>query len=227
MIALSVVEVAVLYLLPVVFFIAVWLSVAFVIYLAVRSRLDFAFKQDLLRKFEAKRKLRSGRDRLTFPYVAKLIIGDNCIQAMLLYRVSHFLARHRLRGLAEMLHAFSRLMTHADISPLARIEPGLYLYHGHGTVVGKGVQIGKRALICQGVSVGAATIGDDVKIWAGAKIIGRVTLGDRSEVGANTVVLADVPADAIVFGVPARLAGSKARTDESALETPPAQSIPA
>jgi serine O-acetyltransferase len=224
-IALSVVEVAVLYLLPVAFFVAVWLIVALVIYLAVRSRLDFAFKHDLLRKFGAKRKLRSGRERLTFPYVAKLIIGDNCIQALLLYRVSHFLARHRLRGVAEMLHAFSRLVTHADISPLAEIGPGLYLYHGHGTVVGKGVRIGQRGLICQGVSVGGATIGDDVKIWAGAKIIGKVTLGDRSEVGANTVVLADVPADAIVFGVPARLAGSKARTDEAGAETPSARAI--
>ena len=216
-----------LYLLPLLFFVAVWLIVALVIYLAVRSRLEFAFKHDLLRKFEAKRKLRSGRDRMTFFYVAKLILGDNCVQATLLYRISHFFAHHRLRGLAEMTHSISRLMTHADISPLAKIEPGLYLYHGHGTVVGKGVRIGKRALICQGVSVGAATIGDDVKIWAGAKIIGKVTLGDRSEVGANTVVLADVPEDAIVFGVPARLAGSKARIDETAGETPPARTIDA
>ena len=215
MIALSFLEGAVLYLLPLLFVVALWLLTALVIYAAVRSPLDFAFKHDLWRKFEEKRKLRSGRDRMSFVYVAKLLIGDNCVQATLLYRISHFFARHRMRGVAEMTHAFSRFVTHADISPMARIGPGLLLYHGHGTVVGKGVRAGRRLLICQGVSVGGAAIGDDVKIWAGAKVIGKLTLGDRCEVGANTVVLADVPEDAIVFGVPARLAGSKARTDDA------------
>lgn len=218
MIALSVSQAIALYLVPLVFLFALWLTVTFVIYLSVRSPLDFDFKYDLLRKFEEKRLLPSGARRLSFLYVAKLLLGDSRIQAALLYRISHFLARRKMRTLAEMIHAFSQFATNTDLSPWAYIGPGLYVYHGFGTVVGKGARVGRRALICQGVSIsGRSIIGDDVKLWAGAKVLGRVTIGDRSEVGANAVVLEDVPPDSIVFGMPARLAGKKPapqRTDD-------------
>jgi serine O-acetyltransferase len=137
------------------------------------------------------------------------LLGDSCVQAAFLYRISHFLANRRLRTLAEIVYSFSRFATHADLSPWANIAPGLYLYHGLGTVVGKGAHVGRRALICHGVSIGGgAILGDDVKVWAGAQILGKVTIGDRSEVGANAVVMTDFPSDSILFGVPARLAGT-------------------
>ena len=100
-------------------------------------------------------------------------------------------------------------MTHLDVSPQAEIGRGVYFYHGLGTVIGKGSRIGERALICHGVTTGgrggAPVIGDDVSIWAGAVVIGRITVGDRVEVGANAVVIKDVPADSIAIGVPARI----------------------
>jgi serine O-acetyltransferase len=213
MIAVSLADAALLYLLPLLFLVGLWIVSSFIVYVLVRSRLEFDFKHDLLRKYEDKRPLPSGAARLSFFYVAKLLLGDNCVQAVLLYRVSHFFAVRKLRTPAELVHAFSRFVTHADLAPWATIGPGFYVYHGHGTVVGKGARIGRRLLICQGVSVGGATIGDDVKLWAGAKVIGPVTIGDRSEVGANAVVIASVPADSIVFGVPARLAGKKPRPE--------------
>jgi serine O-acetyltransferase len=102
------------------------------------------------------------------------------------------------------LHAFSKLVTHIDISPQASIGPGLYLYHGLGTVIGKGSMVGRNAVICQNVTLGGGpTIGDDVRLWAGAKVIGRITVGDRAEVGANGVVVSDVAPDMIAVGVPA------------------------
>jgi serine O-acetyltransferase len=213
MIALSLVDAALLYLVPILFLVGLWIVGSFVVYVLLRSPLDFDFKQDVLRKHEDKRPLPSGAAQLSFFYVAKLLLGDNCVQAVLLYRMSHFFAVRKLRTPAELLHAFSRFITHADLSPWATIGPGLYVYHGHGTVVGKGARIGRRLLICQGVSIGGAKIGDDVKLWAGAKVVGSVAIGDRSEVGANAVVIASVPADSIVFGVPARLAGKKPRPE--------------
>lgn len=210
MIGLSVGDAALLYLIPVAAFLLLWLGVSALIYVLLRSRLDFDFKHDLLRKFEMKRPLPSGQDRLTFLYVSKLLLGDSCVQAVLLYRISRFLAQHRMRTVANTVHAFNRFMTHTDISPLANIGPGFYLYHGLGTVIGKGTHIGSRVVVCHGVSIGGrVTLGDDVRVFPGAQILRKVTIGDRSDVGANAVVIGDFPADSIIFGVPGRLTGTR------------------
>src|SRR4051794_18886874 len=103
-IAISVGELVLVYAIPIAFVFALWLLISIVVYLAVRSSAEFDFKHDLLHKFGAKKKLRSGRDRqLSFPYVTKLLWGDNCIQAALLYRVSRYLVHHRMRTLGEMV----------------------------------------------------------------------------------------------------------------------------
>jgi len=200
---LSVLEVVLLYLVPVVAALVVWLLFSLVLYLLIRSSLEFDFKHDLLRKVEAKAALRSGRP-LSYLYVAMLLMADNCIQATFLYRVSRFFAARGWRTPAQLIHAFSKLVTHTDISPWAQIGPGFYLYHGLGTVIGKGTKIGRRAIVCQGVTTGhGPVLGDDVSLWAGSKVIGRVVIGDRAEVGANGVVTRDVPPDCVAVGVPA------------------------
>jgi serine O-acetyltransferase len=82
-------------------------------------------------------------------------------------------------------------------------------------VIGKGSVIGERALICHGVSIGGgAKLGDDVKVWAHAQVMAKVSIGDRSEVSANSVVMQDFPADSIIFGMPARLAGKTATAQQ-------------
>ena len=222
--SLTLLDLVIVYAIPIAALVAAVLLVVTAVYVPLRLPVDFDFKHDLMRKHEAKSQLPSGAgQRLTFLYVLKLLVGDNCVQATFLYRISRALARRRLRPFAEGVHAFSKFLTHIDISPWAEIGPGLYLYHGLGTVIGKMSRIGERALICQGVTTGEGpVIGDDVQLWAGAKVIGKVTVGDRVEVGANAVVIRDVPADSLAVGVPARvIPRSRGRTGEGA---PPAES---
>lgn len=191
--------------LPLAALVATWLTLSLAVFVALKSRREFAFKSDLLRRQEGKRDLPSGR-KLTFGYVALLLLADNCVQATLLYRASRYVGLRRMTALAQGLHAFAKFLTHVDVSPWADIGPGFYLYHGLGTVIGKGTTIGSRALICQGVTIGGGpSVGDDVRVWAGAKVIGRITVGDGAEIGANAVVIRDVPPGCLAVGVPARI----------------------
>jgi len=164
------------------------------------------FGADMRHKFDRKRELRSGRRfPWRYPYVVGLLLLDAGTQATFWYRVSRLLLRAHLRFAAEAAQAFARFATHIDVSVLAEIGPGLSFFHGGGAVIGKGTRIGARVTLCQGVTTGGGrpVIGDDVVLWAGAKVIGDVTIGDRAEVGANAVVLSDVPADHLAVGVPA------------------------
>lgn len=218
--SLTPLDLVIVWAIPIAAFLVALFLLATTVYVALKLPVDFDFKHDLKRKYDAKSKLPSGADqRLSFFYILKLLVGDNCVQATLLYRLSRVLARRRLRLFAEAVHAFSKFLTHIDISPWAEVGPGLYLYHGLGAVIGKGSRIGARALICQSVTTGEGPlIGDDVSLWAGAKVIGRVTVGDRVEIGANAVVIHDVPVDSLAVGVPARIISRRrGRTDEDAL----------
>jgi serine acetyltransferase len=220
--AVTALDVVVIYLVLPGLLLVAWLLFSVVMYLLVRSRLQFDFKSDLLRKVETKQSLPSGRP-LSLLYVSSLLLGDNCVQAALFYRVSRWLARHRLRPLAEVGWALSKFLTHIDISPWAYVGPGLYLYHGLGTVIGKGSHIGKRALICHGVSIGGgAVLGDDVTVWAGAQVLAKQTIGSGCEIGTNSVVTTDIPAGSIVFGIPGRVVGRV--PDWQSQPEPPAES---
>ena len=200
-------DLLVIWLGPIMLLVAFWLLSSLAVYVIAASSRPSDLKDDLIRRYETKRALRSGSGlrRVSFGWVARLLLADNCVQATVLYRLSRVLLRRRMRSLAEGTHSVSKFLTNLDISPHAAIGGGVYFYHGLGTVIGKGTTIGRGALICQQVTTGGGpSLGDDVRLWAGAKVIGRVTVGDRAEVGANGVVTTDVPADHIALGVPAR-----------------------
>jgi serine O-acetyltransferase len=201
---------------PVIALLALPVFVSLATFGIARRRAESALKADVMRRLEMKKGLASGAGLALSPrFVARLVIGDSSFQATLLYRVSHTLWRRRMRGLARLVHGVSKILTSADLAPGAEIGGGLYLYHGMGTVIGKGVRVGERALVCQGVTLGGGpvVIGDDVNVWAGAKVLGKVTVGDRADIGANAVVVQDVPADTTAIGVPAtRLLGHDQRT---------------
>jgi serine O-acetyltransferase len=202
---LGLTDVVLVYLVTVSIAVVCWLVASVWVFVLVRTSRRSALRRDFEHRLEAKQQIPSGAGmRMSFGYVALSLLGDNCVQATVLYRVSRWLGRRRLASLARAAQGLGRFVTHADISPDAEIGPGLYLYHGLGTVIGKGTRIGANAIVCQNVTIGGgAALGDDVRLWAGAVVVGRVTVGDRSEIGANGVVVSDVPADTIAVGVPA------------------------
>ncbi|MEU4387703.1 serine acetyltransferase [Promicromonospora sp. NPDC023805] len=134
--------------------------------------------------------------------------------ATFLYRASAR-AGSSVPVLGSVLKQVNHAITGADIAWSARIGPGLVLWHPTGVVIGPGVVVGRDARIQQGITLGAArsrtgqdgdpVLGDGVYVGAGARVLGPVRVGDRARIGANAVVLIDVPDDASAVGVPARI----------------------
>lgn len=136
------------------------------------------------------------------------------LHALVSYRVSHFFYKAHLFFIARMISQISRFITGIEIHPGARIGSGLFIDHGMGVVVGETAVIGDNVLLYQGVTLGGTgiekgkrhpTIGSNVVIGAGANILGNITVGDNSYIGANAVVIKDVPANSTVVGVPGRI----------------------
>lgn len=136
------------------------------------------------------------------------------VQAVLLHRVASFLHRIGVPYLPRFISNVNRLVTQIEIHPGARIGTDFFIDHGGGVVIGETAEIGNNVTLYQGVTLGGTsmkrekrhpTIGDDVVIGAGARILGPVKIGDRVRIGANAVVTEDVPSDSVVVGVPGRI----------------------
>ncbi|NIM04276.1 MAG: serine O-acetyltransferase [Armatimonadetes bacterium] len=136
------------------------------------------------------------------------------LHAILMHRFSHCLWTHKLRLMARFVSQLGRWLTGVEIHPAARIGPGLFIDHGMGVVIGETSEIGKNVLVFQGVTLGGTgkehgkrhpTIGDNVVIGVGAKVLGAITIGENSVVGAGAVVLKSVPPNCTAVGVPARV----------------------
>jgi serine O-acetyltransferase len=135
--------------------------------------------------------------------------------AILSYRVAHLLRALRLPVLPRFIQAAARFATGVDIHPGARIEGGLFIDHGMGTVIGETAEVGRGVTLLHQVTLGGRglnatgkrhpTLGDGVFVGAGAKILGRVRVGAGARVGANAVVLSDLPPGSTAVGVPARI----------------------
>ncbi len=131
------------------------------------------------------------------------------------HRVAHFYYRHRLFFLARLTSQLNKFFTGVEIHPAAKIGPGFFIDHGTGVVIGETTEIGSNCTIYQGATLGGTgkdvgkrhpTIGNNVMIGAGAKVLGPFTVGDNSKIAANAVVLDTVPPDSTAVGVPARVA---------------------
>lgn len=136
------------------------------------------------------------------------------LHAIMLHRVAHFFYRHRLFFIARLVSQFSRAITQIEIHPGAKIGEGFFIDHGAGVVIGETTEIGDNVTIYQGVTLGGTgkekgkrhpTIGDNVVISAGAKILGSFTVGENSKIGAGSVVLKSVPPNSTVVGVPGKV----------------------
>ncbi|MGI8631679.1 MAG: serine O-acetyltransferase [Solirubrobacterales bacterium] len=133
------------------------------------------------------------------------------VQAVLSHRVAHELWDAGVPVVPRALAGFTRRLTGIEIHPAARLGQAPFIDHGMGVVIGETAEIGDSVTIYQGVTLGGTgqqrgkrhpTVGDEVTIGSGAKLLGPVRVGDRAKVGANTVVITDVPDDATVVGNP-------------------------
>lgn len=135
------------------------------------------------------------------------------IHALIAYRISHFLYTKKLFFLARLISQIARFITGIEIHPGAKIGKGLVIDHGMGVVIGETAEIGDNVLLYHGVTLGGTgkdkgkrhpTVGDNVIIGSGAKVLGAIFIGSNAKIGANSVVLKDVPEGATAVGIPAK-----------------------
>ena len=135
--------------------------------------------------------------------------------AILFYRIARALRICRVPFLPKFLSLISRLVTGIEIHPCAAIGKGFFIDHGMGVVIGETSVVGENVTLFQGVTLGGTgkekgkrhpTLGNNIVVGAGAKILGNITIGDNVMIGANAVVLKSVPPDSTVVGVPGRIA---------------------
>jgi serine O-acetyltransferase len=139
------------------------------------------------------------------------------LHAILIHRLNHWLWQHGLKWIARVLSHFSRWVTGIEIHPGAQIGERFFIDHGMGVVIGETTVIGNDCTLYHGVTLGGIswnpgkrhpTLGNDVVVGAGAKILGPIEIGDDARIGSNAVVLKPVPAGATVVGIPGRVVSS-------------------
>ena len=130
------------------------------------------------------------------------------------HRLAHRLWLLRLRLAARVVAQWARMLTGIDIHPAATIGPRLFIDHGTGVVIGETAEVGADVTLYHGVTLGGSslergkrhpTLGNRVVVGAGAKVLGAITIGEGSRIGANAVVVRDVPPDVVVVGVPGEI----------------------
>lgn len=136
-----------------------------------------------------------------------------CIHALIAYRISHFFYIHKRFFIARLISQISRFFTGIEIHPGATIGKGLFIDHGMGVVIGETAEVGDNVTLYHGVTLGGTgkdkgkrhpTVGNNVLIGTGAKVLGPINIGDDAKIGANAVVLHDVPNGATAVGLRAK-----------------------
>ncbi len=135
------------------------------------------------------------------------------LHAIMWHRPAHFLYKHKFYFTARLLSQLVRFFTGIEIHPGAKIGKGVFIDHGMGVIIGETAEVGDNCTIYQNVTLGGTgkdtgkrhpTIGNNVMIGSGAKVLGPFSVGDNSKIAANAVVLSEVPPNSTCVGVPAR-----------------------
>lgn len=144
----------------------------------------------------------------------EILLTYTGLHAVWMHRVAHALYKKKFFLVARIISQISRAMTGIEIHPGAKIGKGLLIDHGSGVVIGETAEIGDNCLLYQGCTLGGTgkergkrhpTLGNNVMVGCGAKILGPFKVGDNAKIAANAVVLEAVPANATAVGVPARI----------------------
>lgn len=147
--------------------------------------------------------------------------------ALCLHRLAHWLHRHKIAFFPRLISHLGRFLTGIEIHPGAEIGKGVFIDHGMGVVIGETAIVGNYSLIYQGVTLGGTgketgkrhpTLGENVVMGAGAKVLGNISIGAGARIGAGSVVLRDVPSDCTVVGIPGRNISHKQNKRLSPLE---------
>ena len=163
------------------------------------------FKQDLQAVFERDPAVRS---------IFEIIFCYPGFHALQFYRLSHWLWTHEFKFAARLMSHVGRFFTGVEIHPGAKIGKGFFIDHGMGVVIGETAEIGDNCTLYHGVTLGGTswakekrhpTLGDNVIVGSGAKILGPFKVGSDSKIGSNSVVVKEVPDNATVVGIPGRV----------------------
>lgn len=136
------------------------------------------------------------------------------LHAIWLHRIAHHFYLKGWVLVPRMINTFSRCLTGIDIHPGAKLGPGLFIDHGMGLVIGETAELGSNVTLYQGVTLGGTgkekgkrhpTIGNNVVVSSGAKVLGSFKVGDNSKIGSGSVVLKEVPPNSVVVGIPGRV----------------------
>jgi serine O-acetyltransferase len=136
------------------------------------------------------------------------------LQALLFHRISHWLYNLGIPLIPRLISHLARFITGIEIHPGAKIGTGVFIDHGMGVVIGETAIVGDYCLIYQGVTLGGTgkesgkrhpTLGENVVVGAGCKVLGNILIGNNVRIGAGSVVLRDVPSDCTVVGIPGRI----------------------
>ncbi len=176
-----------------------------------------------------RRDIKAARDRdPARPTVLEVIFAYPGVHAVWGHRISHWLWQRGARLAARTFAELTRIFTGVEIHPGAVLGPGLFIDHATGVVIGETAEVGEDVTLFHGVTLGGTgretgkrhpTVGDRVVIGAGAKVLGAIKIGDDSRIGANSVVVKEVPASAVVVGVPGQIVSrsTNAKEDDSML----------
>ena len=135
------------------------------------------------------------------------------LHAIWIYRISHFFYKYKFFLIARLINYIGRVLTGIDIHPGAKIGKRFFIDHGQGVVSGETAIVGDNVIMFHGATLGGTgkdkgkrhpTIGNNVIIGCGAKVLGNITIGDNAKIGANAVVLKNVPKNATAIGIPAK-----------------------
>jgi serine O-acetyltransferase len=146
--------------------------------------------------------------------VCEIVLLYSGLHAVVLHRMAHGLWKMKIPLLPRIISQFARFLTGIEIHPGARIGTGLFIDHGSGVVIGETSIIGDNVTLYQGVTLGGTgketgkrhpTLEDNIVVGSGAKVLGNITIGKASYIGANAVVLKDVPPNSTVVGVPGHI----------------------
>lgn len=144
----------------------------------------------------------------------EILLTYSGLHAIIYYRISHFFYKHNLFTIARIISQHARHKTGIEIHPGAKIGKGFFIDHGMGVVIGETAEIGDNCLLYQGVTLGGTgkdkgkrhpTLGNNIMVGSGAKVLGPINIGDNCKIAANAVVLKDVPPGSTAVGVPAKV----------------------